>query len=199
MNILVTGAKGFVGRNLVETLKTIRDGKNRTRNLVIGEIYEFDLDTDAALLSEYCRKADFVFNLAGVNRPQNQEEFMQGNFGFASALLEELKVCGNHCPVMLASSIQASLIGRYDGEYGRSKKAGEQLFFAYGEETGAPVLVVQIQGIFHVAHRGVGQCVLINNIGNTGGLQGFCQQLQQTAFYNPLVRNHQDSGDTFRL
>ena len=141
MNILVTGAKGFVGRNLVETLKTIRDGKNRTRNLVVGEIYEFDLDTDGALLSEYCRKADFVFNLAGVNRPQNQEEFMQGNFGFASALLEELKACGNTCPVMLSSSIQASLIGRYDSEYGRSKKAGEELFFAYGEETGAQVLV----------------------------------------------------------
>ena len=148
MNILVTGAKGFVGRNLVETLKTIRDGKNRTRNLVIGEIYEFDLDTDAALLSEYCRKADFVFNLAGVNRPQNQEEFMQGNFGFASALLEELKACGNHCPVMLASSIQASLIGRYDSEYGRSKKAGEQLFFAYGEETGAQVLVYRFSNLF---------------------------------------------------
>ena len=148
MNILVTGAKGFVGRNLVETLKTIRDGKNRTRNLVIGEIYEFDLDTDAALLSEYCRKADFAFNLAGVNRPQNQEEFMQGNFGFASALLEELKACGNTCPVMLASSIQASLIGRYDGEYGRSKKAGEQLFFAYGEETGAPVLVYRFPNLF---------------------------------------------------
>ena len=148
MNILVTGAKGFVGRNLVETLKTIRDGKNRTRNLVIGEIYEFDLDTDGALLSEYCRKADFVFNLAGVNRPQNQEEFMQGNFGFASALLEELKACGNTCPVMLSSSIQASLIGRYDSEYGRSKKAGEALFFAYGEETGAQVLVYRFSNLF---------------------------------------------------
>ena len=148
MNILVTGAKGFVGRNLVETLKTIRDGKNRTRNLVIGEIYEFDLDTDGALLSEYCRKADFVFNLAGVNCPQNQEEFMQGNFGFASALLEELKACGNTCPVMLSSSIQASLIGRYDSEYGRSKKAGEALFFAYGEETGAQVLVYRFSNLF---------------------------------------------------
>ena len=148
MNILVTGAKGFVGQNLVETLKTIRDGKNRTRNVVIEEIYEFDLDTDEALLSEYCRKADFVFNLAGVNRPQNQEEFMQGNFSFASALLDGLKAWGNRCPVMLASSIQASLIGRFDGEYGRSKKAGEQLFFAYGEKTGAPVLVYRFSNLF---------------------------------------------------
>ena len=148
MNILVTGAKGFVGRNLVETLKTIRDGKNRTRNLVIGEIYEYDLDTDEALLSEYCQKADFVFNLAGVNRPQNQEEFMQGNFGFASRLLDALKSCKNTCPVMLSSSIQATLIGRYDSEYGRSKRAGEELFFAYGQETGAKVLVYRFPNLF---------------------------------------------------
>ena len=148
MNILVTGAKGFVGRNLVETLKTIRDGKNRTRNLIIGEIYEYDLDTDPALLSEYCAKADFVFNLAGVNRPQNPEEFMQGNFGFASTLLDTLKACGNTCPVMLSSSIQATLIGRYDGDYGRSKRAGEELFFAYGKETGAKVLVYRFPNLF---------------------------------------------------
>ena len=148
MNILITGAKGFVGRNLVETLKTIRDGKNRTRNLVIREIYEYDLDTDPSLLSEYCAKADFVFNLAGVNRPQNQEEFMQGNFGFASTLLDNLKACGNTCPVMLSSSIQATLIGRYDSEYGRSKRAGEELFFAYGEETGAKVLVYRFPNLF---------------------------------------------------
>ena len=148
MNILITGAKGFVGRNLTETLKTIRDGKNRTRNLMVGEIYEYDLDTEPALLKEYCAKADFVFNLAGVNRPQNQDEFMQGNFGFASTLLETLKTCGNVCPVMLSSSIQATLIGRYDSEYGRSKKAGEELFIAYGEETGAKVLVYRFPNLF---------------------------------------------------
>ena len=148
MNILVTGAKGFVGRNLVENLKNIRDGKNRTRNLTIGEIYEYDLNTDPALLAEFCQKADFVFNLAGVNRPQNQEEFMQGNFGFASTLLDTLKACQNKCPVMIASSIQASCIGRYDNEYGRSKKAGEELVFAYGEETGAKVLVYRFPNLF---------------------------------------------------
>ena len=148
MNILITGAKGFVGRNLVETLKTIRDGKNRTTNLTIGDIYEYDIDTDPALLSEYCQKADFVFHLAGVNRPQNPEEFMQGNFGFTSTLLETLKACGNICPVMLSSSIQATLIGRYDSDYGRSKKAGEDLFFAYGEETGAKVLVYRFPNLF---------------------------------------------------
>ena len=148
MNILITGAKGFVGRNLTETLKTIRDGKNLTRNLTIGEIFEYDLDTDPALLKAYCAKADFVFNLAGVNRPQNQEEFMQGNFGFASTLLDTLKACGNTCPVMLSSSIQATLIGRYDSEYGCSKKAGEELFFAYGRETGAKVLVYRFPNLF---------------------------------------------------
>ena len=148
MNILITGAKGFVGRNLTETLKTIRDGKNRTTGLTIGEIFEYDIDTDPALLSEYCAKADFVFNLAGVNRPQNQEEFMQGNFSFASTLLDTLKAWGNRCPVMLSSSIQATLIGRYDSEYGRSKKAGEELFFAYGEETGARVLVYRFPNLF---------------------------------------------------
>ncbi len=148
MNILITGAKGFVGRNLVENLKNIRDGKNRTTGLGIGEIFEYDIDTDPALLTEYCRKADFVFNLAGVNRPQNQEEFMQGNFGFASRLLDTLKACGNACPVMLSSSIQATLIGRYDSEYGRSKKAGEELFFHYAEETGAKVLVYRFPNLF---------------------------------------------------
>ena len=148
MNILITGARGFVGRNLVENLKNIRDGKNRTRNVEIGEIFEYDIDTDPVLLKEYCTKANFVFNLAGVNRPQNQEEFMQGNFGFASTLLDTLKSCGNTCPVMMSSSIQATLIGRYDSEYGRSKKAGEELFFAYGEETGAKVLVYRFPNLF---------------------------------------------------
>ena len=148
MNILITGAKGFVGRNLTENLKTIRDGKNRTRNLTIGEIYEYDIDTDPARLKDYCAKADFVFNLAGVNRPQNQEEFMQGNFGFASTLLDTLKACGNTCPVMISSSIQATCIGRYDSEYGRSKKAGEELVFSYGQETGSKVLVYRFPNLF---------------------------------------------------
>ena len=148
MNILITGARGFVGRNLVENLKTIRDGKNRTRALTIHNIYEYDLDTDPALLNDWCKEADFVFHLAGVNRPQNPEEFMQGNFGFTSTLLETLKACGNTCPVMVSSSIQATLIGRYDSDYGRSKKAGEDLLFAYGEETGAKVLVYRFPNLF---------------------------------------------------
>lgn len=149
MNILVTGAKGFVGKNLCAALKNIRDGKDRTRpQLTIGEIYEYDLDTDPALLNECCREADFVFNLAGVNRPQNPEEFMQGNFGFASTLLDALKKHGNTCPVMISSSIQATCIGRYDSDYGRSKKAGEELIFAYGKETGAKVLVYRFPNLF---------------------------------------------------
>lgn len=148
MNILITGAKGFVGRNLTENLKTIRDGKNRSRNLTIGEIYEYDIDTDPALLDSFCQKADFVFNLAGVNRPQNPEAFMQGNFGFASTLLDTLKKHNNTCPIMISSSIQATCIGRYDSDYGRSKKAGEELMFAYGEETGAKVLVYRFPNLF---------------------------------------------------
>lgn len=148
MNILITGAKGFVGRNLVENLKNIRDGKNRATGLFIGEIYEYDIDTDPALLDTFCQKANFVFNLAGVNRPHNQEEFMQGNFGFASTLLDTLKRYGNACPVMLSSSIQATLIGRYDSEYGRSKRAGEELFFDYAQETGAKVLVYRFPNLF---------------------------------------------------
>ena len=149
MNILVTGAKGFVGKNLCAALKNIRDGKDRTRpELTIGEVLEYDLDTDPALLDEYCAKADFVFNLAGVNRPQNPEEFMQGNFGFASTLLDSLKKHNNTCPVMISSSIQATCIGRYDSDYGRSKKAGEELIFAYGEKTGAKVLVYRFPNLF---------------------------------------------------
>ena len=149
MDILVTGAKGFVGRNLCASLYNIRDGKDRTRpNLSIGEIFEYDLDTDPSLLEEYCQKADFVFNLAGVNRPQNPEEFMQGNFGFASTLLDTLKKHRNTCPVMISSSIQATCIGRYDNDYGRSKKAGEELIFAYGRETGAKVLVYRFPNLF---------------------------------------------------
>lgn len=150
MNILVTGAKGFVGKNLVANLRNIAQGKNRTRpGLHIEEIFEYDLDTDPALLGEYCGRADFVYHLAGVNRPQNSEEFMAGNYGFSSILLETLKQAGNQCPVVLSSSIQATLIGRYGkSDYGRSKLAGEELFFAYGEETGAPVLVYRFPNLF---------------------------------------------------
>lgn len=150
MNILITGAAGFVGKNLTAALQCIKEGKDRTHpGLSVGELYLFDLDSPAELLEEACRKADFVFNLAGVNRPQTQEEFMQGNFGFASTLMETLKKYHNTCPVMLSSSIQATLIGRYAaGEYGKSKKAGEDLFFAYGEETGAKVLVYRFPNLF---------------------------------------------------
>ena len=150
MNILITGAAGFVGKNLTAALQCIRDGKDRTHpGLTIGELYLYDLDSPNSLLEDACQKADFVFNLAGVNRPQNQEEFMQGNFGFASTLLDTLKKYDNTCPVMLSSSIQATLVGRYaNGEYGKSKKAGEDLFFAYGEETGAKVLVYRFPNLF---------------------------------------------------
>lgn len=142
MNILVTGAKGMVGTALVNNLKNIRDGKNRTRNIEINEIYEYDLDSTEAELDEYCAKADFVFNLAGVNRPENPEDFMKGNFGFASQLLDTLKKHNNKAGIMLSSSVQATLSGRFgNSEYGRSKKAGEELFIEYGKETGAPVYV----------------------------------------------------------
>lgn len=147
MNILVTGAKGMVGTALVNNLKNIRDGKNRTRPLSIEEIYEYDLDSTPEELEEYCQKADFVFNLAGVNRPENPEDFQKGNFGFASVLLGVLKKYGNKAPVMLSSSIQATLIGRYDGEYGRSKLAGEKLFFDYAKETGVKVAVYRFPNL----------------------------------------------------
>ena len=150
MNILITGSAGFVGQNLVATLRNIRDGKDRTRpNLSVGEIYEYDLGSTAEELDEACRKADFVFNMAGVNRPQDPKEFMEGNFGFASQLLDALKRHGNTCPVMLSSSLQATLIGRYaEGEYGKSKKAGEELFFGYAQEVGAKVLVYRFPNLF---------------------------------------------------
>lgn len=150
MNILITGAAGFVGKNLSAALQNIKDGKDKTHpGLEIGEIYLYDIDSAPALLEEACEKADFVFNMAGVNRPQNQEEFMEGNFGFASTLLETLKKYNNKCPVMLSSSLQATLIGRYaEGDYGKSKKAGEDLFFKYSEETGASVFVYRFPNLF---------------------------------------------------
>ena len=150
VTILITGAGGFVGKNLTASLQAIQEGKDRTHpGLSVEKLYLYDIDSAPELLEEACREADFVFNLAGVNRPQNQEEFMAGNFGFASTLLDTLKKYRNACPVMLASSIQATLIGRYaQGEYGKSKKAGEELFFAYGEETGAKVLVYRFPNLF---------------------------------------------------
>ena len=149
MKILDTGARGFVGRNLCENLRNIQTGKNRTRSLAIEEIFAYDLDTDPALLDSWCEQADFVFNLAGVNRPKEPSEFMEGNFGFASTLLDTLRRHGNACPVMLSSSIQATLIGRYgQSDYGTSKLAGENLFFDYGRQTGAPVLVYRFPNLF---------------------------------------------------
>ncbi len=149
MRILITGAKGFVGKNLCAQLNNIKAGKAKCYgNVTVSEVYEYDIDSTPEELEEYCKNADFVFNLAGVNRPQNLEEFMQGNFGFASTLLDTLKKYGNSCPVMISSSIQATCIGRYDSEYGRSKKAGEELFFDYAKDTGAKVLVYRFPNLF---------------------------------------------------
>lgn len=149
MNILVTGAKGMVGTALVANLKNIRDGKNRTRpNIQIDEIYEYDMDSTPGELELYCLNADFVFNLAGVNRPENPEDFMKGNFGFASTLLDTLKKYDNKATIMLSSSVQATLAGRFgNSEYGRSKKAGEELFFNYAKETGAKVAVYRFPNL----------------------------------------------------
>ena len=149
MKILVTGAKGFVGKNLCAQLNNIKEGKAKCYgDVTVSEVFEYDIDSTAEELDRYCKECDFVFNLAGVNRPQNQEEFMQGNFGFASILLDTLKKHKNACPVVLSSSIQATLIGRYDSDYGRSKKAGEELFFDYGTQTGAKVLVYRFPNLF---------------------------------------------------
>ena len=149
MKILVTGAKGFVGKNLCAQLINIKEGKARNYGVQVDAVYEYDLDSTPEQLNQWSKEADFVFNLAGVNRPQNQEEFMQGNFGFASTLLDTLKKHHNTCPVMLSSSQQASLAGRFgNSEYGRSKKAGEDLFLQYGAETGAQVLVYRFPNLF---------------------------------------------------
>ena len=150
MKILVTGAKGFVGKNLCAALKNIKDDKDRRfPDLAIDDVYEYDIDTDPALLDTFCKDCGFVFNLAGVNRPKETSEFMEGNFGFASTLLDTLKKHGNRCPVMLSSSQQASLTGRFgNSEYGRSKKAGEDLFLAYGKETGAEVHIYRFPNLF---------------------------------------------------
>lgn len=150
MNILITGANGFVGKNLTNALKNLMEGKDKTHpGITIGDIYLYDIDSTDEFLEKACQNVDFVFNLAGVNRPQNQEEFMQGNFGFASKLLNTLKKFNNKCPVMLSSSIQASLEGRFaNSEYGKSKKAGEELFFNYSKETGAKVLVYRFPNLF---------------------------------------------------
>ena len=150
MKILVTGAKGFAGKNLCAQLKNIKDGKARCYgDLVIDEVFEYDIDSKPEELDQYCAQADFVFNLAGVNRPKDQSEFMAGNFGFASTLLDTLKKHKNTCPVMLSSSQQASFAGRFgNSEYGRSKKAGEELFLEYGKETGVKVLVYRFPNLF---------------------------------------------------
>lgn len=150
MKILVTGAKGFVGKNLCSQLKNIRDGKAKCYgDLVVSEVYEYDIDSTAEELDRWCQDCDFVFNLAGVNRPQDPREFMEGNFGFATVLLNTLKKHCNTCPVMISSSIQATLAGRFgNSEYGRSKKAGEELMFQYGQETGAKVLVYRFPNLY---------------------------------------------------
>ena len=145
MNVLVTGAKGFIGKNLISTLHNIADGKDKSFGIDSDiTVFEYDIDTDPALLDAYCKNADFVFNLAGVNRPQDPKEFMEGNFGFASTLLDTLKKYNNNCPIMISSSIQAAL----NNPYGESKKAGEDLMFAYGRETGAPVYVYRYPNVF---------------------------------------------------
>ena len=188
MKILVTGAKGFVGKNLCAALQNVAKGKDRSRDIDSDiEIFQYDIDTDPALLSEYCKEADFVFNLAGVNRPETQDEFMKGNFGFASDLLNELKKHNNKCPVMLSSSLQATLVGRYaEGEYGKSKKAGEDLFFNYSEETGAPVYVFRFPNLFGKWCRpnyNSAVATFCNNIANDLEIQVNDRSIELTLLY----------------
>ena len=188
MKILVTGAKGFVGKNLCAALDNVAKGKDRSRGIDSDiEIFQYDIDTDPALLSEYCKEADFVFNLAGVNRPETQYEFMKGNFGFASDLLNELKKHNNKCPVMLSSSLQATLVGRYaEGEYGKSKKAGEDLFFNYSEETGAPVYVFRFPNLFGKWCRpnyNSAVATFCNNIANDLEIQVNDRSIELTLLY----------------
>ncbi len=188
MKILVTGAKGFVGKNLCAALKNVRDGKDKTRGIDSDiTIFEYDIDTDEKLLDTYCKEADFVFNLAGVNRPQNQEEFMQGNFGFASILLDTLKKHNNTCPIMLSSSLQATLIGRYaEGDYGKSKKAGEDLFFDYSKETGATVYVFRFPNLFGKWCRpnyNSAVATFCNNIANDLPIQVNDREIELTLLY----------------
>ncbi len=170
MKILVTGAKGFVGKNFVCALENVKQGKDKTRDINIEEIYQYDIDSTKEDLERYCEDCDFVFNLAGVNRPKTQEEFMQGNFGFASLLLETLKKHNNHCPLMLSSSIQATLSGRFgDSEYGRSKKAGEELFFSYAEENDTKVYVYRFPNLFGkwcIANYNSVVATFCNNVAN---------------------------------
>lgn len=149
MNILITGANGFVGKNLVASLESIRDGKDRTHpGIIVDKLYLYDIDSSEQELEEACKDCSFVFNLAGVNRPKDNKEFMEGNFGFVGKLLDSLKKHNNNCPIMLASSIQATLMGRYDSDYGRSKRAGEDLFWEYEKETGAKVLIYRFPNLF---------------------------------------------------
>ena len=175
MKILITGSKGFVGKNLVESLKNIKDKKDQTRSFSVNEIYEYDVDTDPSLLETYCKDCDFVFNLAGVNRPNNNEKFMITNFEFTSALLNTLRKYNNTCPIMLSSSIQATLLGRYGtSDYGKSKLAGEELFFDYAKETGVKVLVYRFPNIFGKwcrANYNSAVATFCNNIANSLPIQ----------------------------
>lgn len=189
MNILITGAKGFIGKNLIATLNNVKDGKDRSYQLDTNlNIFEYDIDTEPELLEEYCKSADFVFHLAGVNRPKDQKEFMEGNFGFTSTLLEELKKWGNTCPVMISSSIQAALAN----PYGESKKAGEDLVFQYGRETGAKVYIYRFPNVFGKwckPNYNSAVATFCNNIANDLPIQVNDPSVQMTLVYIDDVVN----------